>query len=137
MIEKRQFLYFFPPTLNGNDIPDKRRYMLIISEDNNIIKMLNVSSIKNRTVNLWYDSNIEIANYFPLPQPSFVKLDKIYEIKYFEGLENYIAKDGLKLTYKEFSKILLEYEKYKEKHNIEKIEYKEKQFKESNKLIAK
>ena len=47
---------------------------------------------------------------------TFVKLDIIYEIKYFEELEKFIAKDGNKLTYKEFGKILDEKTKY-EKNN--------------------
>ena len=52
---------------------------------------------------------------------TFVKLDIIYEIKYFEELEKFIAKDGNKLTYKEFGKILDEKTKYEKNNKTKKI----------------
>ena len=133
MIEKRQLLNFYPPTLDGQSISNKKRFMLIIDvQEDNIIKMLNVSSLKNRSANLWYDGNIEIANYYPLPLPSFVKLNTIYEIEYFEELEKFIAKDGNKLTYKEFGKILKELDEYELNHEIKNIKFSEKDFKKYN-----
>lgn len=136
MIEERQFLNFYPPTLDGKTVSDKKRFMLVIDvqKDSNIIRMLNVSSIKNRSVNLWYDCNIEIVNYYPLSMPTFAKLDTIYEIKYFKELEKFIAKGGNKLTYKEFRKILDEKTKYEKNNKTKKIEFTEKEFKKYNEL---
>lgn len=135
MIEVGQFLNFLPPILDGNAISDKRRYMLIIEieKQNNIIKMLNVSSIKNRKANLWYDYNLEIENYYPLPKPSFAKLNVIYTLEYFEGLEQFISKDGKKLDNKEFDRIINEKQKIEKKYRIRKIKFTEKEFKKYNK----
>ena len=134
MIEVGQFLNFLPPILDGNIISDKRRYMLIIEieKQNNIIKMLNVSSIKNRKANLWYDYNLEIENYYPLPKPSFAKLNAVYSLDYFEGLEQFIAKDGRKLDDKEFDRIINEKQKIEKKYRIRRIKFTEKEFKKYN-----
>ena len=137
MIEVGQFLNFLPPILDGNNISDKRRYMLVIEvqKENNIIKMLNVSSIKNRKANLWYDYNIELENYYPLPKPSFVKLNAVYSIEYFKELDQFISKDGIKLDKQEFEKIMYEKEKCEKKYKIRKIRFTEKEFKKCNTLI--
>lgn len=137
MIEIGQFLNFLPPILDGNSISDKRRYMLVIEieKENNIIKMLNVSSIKNKKANLWYDYNIEIENYYPLPKPSFVKLNTIYSIEYFEGLEQFISKDGKKLDNKEFERIINEKQKIEKKYKPRRIKFTEKEFKKCNEFI--
>ena len=137
MIEVGQFLNFLPPILDGNNISDKRRYMLVIEvqKENNIIKMLNVSSIKNRKANLWYDYNIELENYYPLPKPSFVKLNAVYSIEYFKELDQFISKDGIKLDKQEFEKIMYEKEKCEKKYKIRKIRFTEKEFKKYNTLI--
>lgn len=139
MIEVGQFLNFIPPLLDGNCISEKRRYMLVIEIDkeNNIIKMLNVSSIKNRKANLWYDYNIEIENYYPLPKPSFVKLNAKYLIEYFAGLENFISKDGKKLDNKEYEKIINEINRKTKTYKTRKIKFTEKEFKEYNQVVLK
>lgn len=139
MIEKGQFLNFLPPTLDGDTISSKRRYMLVIDiqKENNIIKMLNVSSIKNRKANLWYDYNVEIENYFPLSKPSFAKLNTTYTINYFKDLEQYISKNGIKLNCNEFNKIIKEREKIKNRYKIKNIEYTEKEFRKYNEIEIK
>lgn len=137
MIEIGQFLNFLPPVLDGNIISDKRRYMLVIEieKENNIIKMLNVSSIKNRKANLWYDYNLEIEDYYPLPKPSFVKLNAVYSLEYFVGLEQFVAKDGRKLSNKEFEIIINEKQKIEKKYKPRKIKFTERQFKKYNEFI--
>lgn len=89
-IEEGHLLKFIPPILDGNSLSNKKRYMLVINSDsqNNIIKMINVSSIKGKEHKLLYDSNIEIKEYMPLPVPTFAKLDALYTIDNFEGLQN-------------------------------------------------
>ena len=136
MIEVGQFLNFLPPILDGNVISDKRRYMLVIDiqKENNIIKMLNVSSIKDRKANLWYDYNMEIENYYPLSKPSFVKLNTIYEINYFKELEQYISKNGIKLNSNEFYKIIDEQKRIRKKYRINNIKFTEKEFIKNNTL---
>ena len=65
------FLHFIPPILSGGDIGKKFRYMLIVeyNKKDNVVKMINVSSLKGKEHNLLYSSNIEINNYPPLPVP--------------------------------------------------------------------
>ena len=97
MIKEGTFLKFIPPTLSGGNSRDnKARYMLVIENNlnDNFIKMINVSSTKNKEHKLLYDSNISIQNYSPLPVPSFAKLDTLYIIDYFNELENFIAFDS-------------------------------------------
>lgn len=71
------FLHFIPPILSGGDIGKKFRYMLIVeyNKKDNVVKMINVSSLKGKEHNLLYSSNIEINNYPPLPVPSFAKVN--------------------------------------------------------------
>ena len=94
------FLKFIPPKLSGGDIGQKPRYMLVVeyNKKENIVKMINVSSLKGKEHNLLYLSNIEIQNYSPLPVPSFAKVQTLYIIDYFKDLENYISFKGQQLA---------------------------------------
>ncbi len=136
MIKEGSFLKFMPPTLDGRNIAEKKRYMLILKndEENNTIEMLNVSSIKGKEAKLLYDSNISICNYNPLPVPTFVKLDSLYIIDKFNGLEKYISFNGQTLAEEELN--LIKEKRYEYISNncnkVYTINYSEVEFKKLN-----
>ena len=108
--------------------------MLVVENNpnDNVIKMINVSSLRGKERNLLYDSNIEINNYLPLPVPSFAKVGTLYIIDYFEELENYRAFSGKILNEIQF-KYLNDYRlKYMKNKEIEIIQYTEEEFKQCN-----
>lgn len=134
-IEEGHLLKFIPPILDGMSAGNKKRYMLVINcdDENNIIEMINVSSIKGKEHKLLYDSNIEIKNYNPLPVPTFAKLDTLYTIDNFSDLSNCISFNGNKIDNSEISKIKLERYKYiKNSNSTNVINYSESDFKKSN-----
>ena len=118
-ISEGQLLRFIPPKLDGGDIGTKHRYMLVTKNDsiNNIIEMINVSSIKGKEHKLIYNSNIQINNYYPLPVPTFAKLDTVYKLENFEELSRFIYFDGEKINKEEFERIFDEKYKYTCKYN--------------------
>lgn len=134
-IEEGQILKFIPPLLDGNSQENKKRYMLVINcdDENNLIKMLNVSSLKGKEHKLIYDSNLEIKDYSPLPVPTFVKLDTMYMIDNFSDLQNFISFNGVKLDNEELSNIKLQrYNYIKDSKPTNVINFTEEDFKRSN-----
>lgn len=118
-IEEGQLLKFIPPILDGNSYSNKKRYMLVLNceDENNMIEMINVSSIKGKEHKLLYDSNIEIKNYKPLPVPTFAKLDTLYTIDNFIDLQKFISFNGIKINNLEISNIKLQRYNYIKKCN--------------------
>ena len=108
--------------------------MLIVeyNKKDNVVKMINVSSLKWKEHNLLYSSNIEINNYPPLPVPSFAKVNTLYIIDYFKDLEKYIAFKGQVLGDIQFKYIDNYRLRYMQEKEIEIIQYTEKEFKELN-----
>ena len=134
-IEEGHLLKFIPPILDGMSEGSKKRYMLVINcdDENNIIEMINVSSVKGKEHKLLYDSNIEIKNYNPLPVPTFAKLDTLYTIDNFKDLSNCISFNGIKITNSEIANIKLERYKYiKSNNSTSVINYSESDFKKYN-----
>ena len=108
--------------------------MLIIEYDkkNNMVKMINVSSLKGKEHNLLYSSNIEINNYSPLPVPSFAKVGTLYIMDYFKNLEKYIAFNGQTLGEIQFKYIDTYRINYMKDKEIEIIQYTEEEFENKN-----
>lgn len=134
-IEEGHILNFVPPQLDGDSFNNKKRYMLVLECDfeSNTLRMINVSSIKGKEHKLLYDSNLEIKNYFPLPVPTFAKIDTIYMIDNFENLQNFISFNGLKLDAGELENIKLERYKYiRRAKQTNVINYTKQNFDESN-----
>lgn len=133
-MKEGNFLKFIPPLLSGGDIGNKSRYMLVVEYDknDNVVKMINVSSLKNKEHNLLYSSNIEINNHIPLPVPSFAKVNTLYTIDYFKDLEKYVSFNGQVLgevQFKYINQYRLNYMKDKE---TEIVQYTENEFKKFN-----
>lgn len=113
----------------------KNRYMLVTKNDfeNNTIEMINVSSIKGKENKLIYNSNIIINNYSPLPVPTFAKLDTIYLLDNFVGLEKYVAFNGIKLGKTEFESIIKQRYEYINKYGkCKNVNITESDFKKTN-----
>lgn len=133
-MKEGNLLKFIPPLLSGGEMGTKPRYMLVVEYDRNnkLVKMINVSSTKGKEQKLLYSSNIELNNYSPLPVPSFVKMDTLYNIDYFDELENYIAFEGRTLDeiqFKYTNAFRLNYMKNKQ---IEIVQYTEEEFRRYN-----
>lgn len=128
------FLRFIPPMLSGGGFEHKPRFMLVVeyNKNENIVKMINVSSLRGKEHNLLYSSNIEINNYSPLPVPSFAKIGTLYNIDYFKDLEQYIAFNGQVLSDIQFKYINNYRLKYMKDKEIEIIQYTEEEFKRYN-----
>ena len=133
-MKEGNFLRFIPPILSGRDIGKKFRYMLIVeyNKKDNVVKMINVSSLKGKEHNLLYPSNIEINNYPPLPVPSFAKVNTLYIIDYFKDLEKYIAFKGQVLGDIQFKYIDNYRLRYMQEKEIEIIQYTEEEFNQLN-----
>lgn len=133
-MKEGNFLRFIPPILSGGDIGKKFRYMLIVeyNKKDNVVKMINVSSLKGKEHNLLYSSNIEINSYSPLPVPSFAKVNTLYIIDYFKDLEKYIAFKGQVLGEIQFKYIDNYRLRYMQEKEIEIIQYTEEEFKQLN-----
>lgn len=134
-VEEGHLLKFIPPILDGMATGNKKRYMLVINcdDENNIIEMINVSSVKGKEHKLLYDSNIEIKNYNPLPVPTFAKLDTLYTIDNFSDLSNCISFNGTKINNSEITNIKLErYNYIKNSNSTNVINYSESDFKKYN-----
>lgn len=114
--------------------------MLVTKNDvtNNLIEMINVSSIKGKEHKLIYNSNIIIKDFYPLPLPSFAKLDTIYSIDNFQDLNKYIAFQGNKISGREFFNIMKQTLEYKNKYgNCKNIKIEETEFRKINRNFIK
>ena len=134
-MKEGQFLRFIPPELADNDKGMKyNRYMLVVetNQEENTIKMINVSSTAGKEHKLLYSSNKEIENYAPLPAPTFAKLDTLYTIDYFNELENFIAFNRQKLSDEQFNYTNNQRLQYMKNNKIENIQYTESEFKKLN-----
>ena len=133
MIEKGQILNFNPPKLDGNFISDKRRYM-VITNHNEKLEMINISSLKGKERKLMFPGNIKLYNRKPFLAPSFAKVDTIYKMEYFPELEEFISFRGQKLNEQDFNNILLERERYITKtKNVNEVNFTKEEFISKNK----
>lgn len=116
-----KILYFIPPSYADGEVNNKKRYMLVIFDGGIELKLLNISSMHNKPNCLTYECNFKIRIYKPpLKLPSFVKMDSLYILKKFDGIEKLIYSDGGDLNKSTFNDILNQYNKYSSK-NSEKI----------------
>ncbi|MCM1370720.1 MAG: hypothetical protein NC181_02365 [Clostridium sp.] len=109
MIGVGSFLYFAPPRLSGNVLNNQKRLMLIISIDNidNTITLVNISKMTGKPRCLTYSYNCLITKYNPpLPLLSFAKLNCTYVLENFQGLSNYLYKNGTKIDNSELKNII-------------------------------
>lgn len=92
---------------------NKQRPFLVIDVSDNIVKMLNVSSTRGKERKLMFSSNERLHKYIPpFCRPSFVKLDGLYEVEYFEELEYLVLAGGKTLDPDELERIKNKFKEY-------------------------
>lgn len=102
-----------------NGVLSGRRPFLLIEEEGNYIKLLNVSSTKGKEHKLLYDSNVEIEKYNPpFRVSSYIKLDAIYKVEKCQELFDCILCQGQRLEENEFKRLFQLYKRYKKENNI-------------------
>jgi hypothetical protein len=105
---------------DGTVCPYKRPFLIIeFDSTNGKIKMLNVSSVLGKERKLLFKSNRLIKKYKPpFVDPSFVKLDELYEVQYFSNLEKSIVHNAEVLDNVEMADILDEFHLYSKSNQI-------------------
>lgn len=95
------------PYADGAVCAYKRTFLVIgTNPTDNKVTLLNVSSVVGKTHKLLYPSNQLINNYCPpFLKPSFIKLDSIYKVEYFSGLDSAILHNGDLIDNREFRSI--------------------------------
>lgn len=120
------------PFANGNPCTYKRPF-LVIEKTNSILKLLNISSIEGKEHKLLFPSNVIIREYNPpLDYPSFLKLDELYVIDYFDELIRAIYKRRPPLNTNEFNRLLDRFSNYKNSNNVAEVKYMETMVKQLN-----
>jgi hypothetical protein len=120
------------PFANGAPCNAKRPF-LVIDKNNGTLDLLNISSTRGKEKKLLYPSNEKIKNYFPpLDQPSFLKLDELYTIEYFNDLHKSIYKRRKPIIPSEFNRLLHKFYTYKQKNEVKAVRYIEKMVRQEN-----
>ena len=140
MIEKGMFLYFAPPKFADGTLNEKKqkRLMLVINKNDidNTLTLVNISKVKGKPNCFTYNFNVLIRNYNPpLPLPSFAKINNNYILDNFNGLEQFIYKNGIKLNDIEFDNIINRYRKYIKNNKVELISFTKDELLQTNDII--
>lgn len=108
------------PFADGGECKYKRPFLVInFDQSSNNLTLLNASTIKNKVHKTVWNSNKVLTNHNPpFPRPTFVKLDSIYKVEYFSGLDNMRMMSGRTLDSIEFQKLLIEFENYQDKVTV-------------------
>lgn len=103
-----------PSFADGGPCSYNRTFLVIeVDLTNSKISILNVSSIRGKEHKLSFPTNLRIINFQPpFVMPSFIKLDAVYELEYFPGLEKTILCDGDTLSNEELIRISNKYIEY-------------------------
>lgn len=136
-IEVGMILYFIPPFFGSGcaNIELKKRLMLVIDVDksDNTLTLINISKISGKPNCFTYKFNVLIRNYNPpLPRASFAKINDTYIIENFNGLSNYLYKNGSKLDNMEVVNIINRHQRYKSNNKIELITITQNEFMTTN-----
>jgi len=112
-----------------------KRPFLVIERNDETLDLINISSSRGKERKLLFESNESIEEYFPpLDEPSFIKMDELYTIDYFEELHTSIYKRRQPLDADELTRLTYEYIKYKERNEVACVRYMETMIKEENSL---
>jgi hypothetical protein len=112
-----------------------RRVFIVIETCNslNSLKVLNISSIAGKAHKLLFASNEIINNHNPpFREPSFVKLDALYELEYFQELNLSILNHGNILDPNELNRILTKFNGYSLTSSVNRVFYNSRQVKHYN-----
>ncbi|WP_207635572.1 hypothetical protein [Clostridium botulinum] len=97
----------------------KKRPFLVIEVSEKKIKVLNVSSSKNKEHKLGFKSNKRINKYNPpFLKPSFVKLDALYIIEKDSRLKHFLLNNGRKIFPLELENIIESFYNFKKNNTV-------------------
>ena len=97
----------------------KKRPFLVIEVSEKKIKVLNVSSSKNKEHKLGFKSNKRINKYNPpFLKPSFVKLDALYIIEKDSRLKHFLLNKGRKIFQVELENIIESFYDFKKNNTV-------------------
>lgn len=97
----------------------KKRPFLVIEVSEKKIKVLNVSSSKNKEYKLGFKSNKRINKYNPpFLKPSFVKLDALYIIEEDSRLKHFLLNNGRKIFPLELENIIESFYDFKKNNAV-------------------
>lgn len=95
--EGHGLLLIIPNFADGTPCGFVRPFFVVETRENEIV-MLNVSSVKGKEVKAMLPTNVVVADasgFFK--QASFVKVDSLYVVESFDGLEKALLRAGRKL----------------------------------------
>lgn len=96
-----------------------KRPFLIIDIKDNCIYSLNVSSLKNKTHKILFNSTLIINRYNPpLRFLSYLKLDALYKFPIVDGIEKHLMDSGNELNNIEFDYIYQYFTEFREKNRV-------------------
>lgn len=108
---------------NGTECGYERPF-IVIDCTPSVVRVLNVSSIKDKATKLFYPSNKEIKNYNPpFRFPSFVKLDELYEIDHFTELNKLLLSGGRTMMECSFKYIINEFQRYSNSKHVQNVRF--------------
>ncbi len=120
---------------NGTECSYERPF-LVIENNGSILKALNVSSVKGKSHKLLYPSNKNLNPFKPpFLEPSFVKLDELYEMELFPNLQKAIVDKGNILDSTLFSKIISDFKSYSSSNSVPVVTYSKTAIEQRNPIL--
>lgn len=113
-----------------------KRPLLVVNteESEKRIFLLNVSSIKGKEHKLIKNSNELLLEYNPpFRVPSFVKLDVLYILDYFDDLSQLVFRSGL-LNFNELTRIQDKLKKFSQNNRVAKVYFNEELIRQANQI---
>lgn len=102
-----------------NGVISKPRTFLSIKEENGYLHLLNVSSVKGKEHQLFYDSNVEIQKYNPpFKLKSMAKLNALYKVELCPELNRRIVCRRQTLDSGELQRIITLHADYISKNQV-------------------
>ena len=96
-----------------------KRPFLIIDIRDNFIYGLNISSLKNKTHKVLFNSTLVINRFNPpLRVQSYLKLDALYKFPMIEGIAKHLMDNGNGLNNAEFDYIYQYFSEFREKNKV-------------------
>lgn len=100
------------------------RTFLVTQLEGNAVCLLNVSSVSGKERKLLFPSNKNINYYHPpFMRPSFVKLDALYILEYFQLLDTKVLANGETIDPIELTNLVTAFNTYRTTRNIHTANY--------------
>lgn len=117
-MERGQVLNLKIGYADGGEANYKRPFLIIDIIDN-CIYSLNVSSLKNKTHKILFNSTLVINRYTPpLKVASYLKLNALYKVPIVNGIEKHLMDNGNALNSNEFNYIYQYFREFREDNKV-------------------